>query len=464
MGAPELIKVFEPAEPGPAIVFVHGFGGDAAKTWGQFPAFLRDTPSLGGWGIYSLGYSSKLMPDLRGMWAGDPGIETLGTYLHTRATQAPLKDRRLALIAHSMGGLVVQKALVDFPDLTDRISHVLFYGTPSAGLAKASGFLGRLFKRQSEDMGLDSDFIPSLREAWRQKFGDADRGPQGRARPFGLWSVAGDRDEFVPATSSMGPFAKKERVVVPGNHLEIVKPAAADSMSVRAAVNAIVGNAAPGGPWNAARVAVEMGEFQEAIARLEPNVADLDEPSAVLLALALEAVGRRDDAIEALEQRRKRGGTDAMGTLAGRFKRVWWSLGTETPAGKALELYQQAYDLSVRADDPAQAFYNGINVAFMQFAFKRDAAAAAAMANQVLEHCKGVPDSDVWCLATIGEANFYLNQPDQALAAYQRVVATHPQPWQMRSIFTQAMHVAEALDNEGAQRKLREIFRQENDI
>ena len=52
------------------------------------------------------------MPDLRGTWAVDPGIETLGTYLHARAILTPLKDSRLALIAHSMGGLVVQKALV----------------------------------------------------------------------------------------------------------------------------------------------------------------------------------------------------------------------------------------------------------------------------------------------------------------------------------------------------------------
>jgi len=438
-----------------AIVFVHGFGGDAAATWGDFPTILRDqAASLADWAIYSLGYSSTLLPDIRGVWAGDPGIDTLATYLRTRAIQEPLKTKRIALIAHSMGGLVVQKALVTYPDLAARTSHVLLYGTPSNGIRKSAGLLGRLFKRQTEDMGLGGEFVPALRKSWEQRF-------QGE-RPFGFWAIAGDRDEFVPASSSLAPFAEGDRIVVPGNHLQIVKPEAAEgleSMSVKAAVDAITGDAAPGGPWNAARVAVELGSFQAAIERLLPNAGDLDQANAVALALALDGVGRRDEAIEVLKQRLGKPGTDAMGTLAGRLKRVWLAEGTETPAREALGLYRTAYDLSVEAGDPAQAFYHGINLAFMKFAFERDAAGAADMATRVLDHCRQAPKRDVWSLAATGEAKLYLGKPEDAFQAYEDAVATDPAPWQMKSIFIQAMQVVDAMDDADARRRLREIFR-----
>ncbi len=462
MGEPELLKITpERAGAETAIVFVHGFGGDAAKTWGEFPRILREEKKLSDWAIYSLGYQSQLMPDVRGVWAGDPGIPTLATHLHTRATQDPLKGRRLAFIAHSMGGLVVQSALVTHPDLLERTSHVLLYGTPSNGLDKASGLLARLFKRQTEDMGLASGFVSGLRASWRKAFGDREAPlPPPTRRPFVFFALAGDRDEFVPAVSSLGPFADADRVVVPGNHLEIVKPDGPDSMSARAAVDAIVGDAAPGGPWNAARCAVEMGDFNEAIATLEPNADDLDEPSAVELALALDAVGRRQKAIEVLEIRRKKGGTDAMGTLAGRLKRVWWSKGTETPARAARDLYVEAYRISRAAGDVGQAYYHGINVAFMELAFERDEEGARKTAAEVLDLCAQVAKPDVWCLATIGEAHFYLGDPKQGLASYERAVATRPEPWQMKSMFTQAVRVCDALDDDASQRELERIFQQ----
>src|SRR5258706_2404127 len=124
-----------------AIVFIHGFSGDPQKTWGRFPELLAQLGALQQWDIFSLGYSTGLAPDIRGVWAADPAIATLGTYLVTRAALAPLKGyRALALIAHSCGGLVVQRALVDNEELAQRVTHVLLFGTPSAGLKKAGFF------------------------------------------------------------------------------------------------------------------------------------------------------------------------------------------------------------------------------------------------------------------------------------------------------------------------------------
>ncbi len=459
MAGPELIPIVERDDARAAIVFIHGFGGGATKTWGLFPSLLKDEPSLGEWSVYSLGYSSRLKPDWHGVWTADPGIETLATYLHTRTNQHPLKSMRtVAFIAHSMGGLVVQKALVDFPDLVNRVSHVLLYGTPSGGTQLAQSKLGRFLKRQAVDMGDKSDFIRNLRSDWREAFGDVDKPG---TRPFGFWAIAGDRDDFVSDTSSLGPFEKKDCVVVPGNHLEIVEPESADSMSTQTAVDALVGNAAPGGPWNAARVAIEMADFQQALERLEPNAGELDEQNTVYLAIALEAVGRREEAVRILDERSEKGGTDAMGTLAGRLKRMWWNEGIEKYARSALELYENAYNQAAAKDDHDQAFYHGINVAFMRLAYEQDEAGTREMAERVLEHCEKVTRPDAWCFATMGEANLYLGDTHEALRQCEKAVTLNPDPWQMKSMFDQAMHVAEALDDERVQNGLSRIFRRD---
>jgi len=98
--------------------------------------------------------------------------------------------------------------------LRARVSHLLLFGTPSAGLERASPF--QFWKRQVRDMSHDSVFIRTLRQDWAASFRDTP--------PFSFFAVAGDRDEFVPRTSSLDPFSEPARRVVYGNHLEIVKP------------------------------------------------------------------------------------------------------------------------------------------------------------------------------------------------------------------------------------------------
>src|SRR6476659_11052925 len=100
---PTVVKHRSNGEPA-ALVFVHGFSGDAEKTWGEFLKLVDAQPELRGWDIYSVGYDPRLAPDIRGVWAADPSIPVLATFLCTRLSQAPLKGyRALALVAHSMG-------------------------------------------------------------------------------------------------------------------------------------------------------------------------------------------------------------------------------------------------------------------------------------------------------------------------------------------------------------------------
>jgi TIR domain len=126
---------------GQAILFLHGFSAGHEDTWGLFPLLVGAEPELNDWDILSLGYGTSMLPDIRSIWSADPDLPILATHFRTRLNMAPLAPyRSLAIVAHSMGGLVVQRALLDDLDLIPRVRHVIFFGTPSGGLVKAGFF------------------------------------------------------------------------------------------------------------------------------------------------------------------------------------------------------------------------------------------------------------------------------------------------------------------------------------
>lgn len=443
-----------------AVILIHGFNGNTAEnTWGHLPEFLCNNRSLDGWDIFCLGYATKLRLDFIGLWAADPDIPKLSCYLHTACSTPPLKKYQcLALVAHSMGGLVVQRALVDFDDLASVVSHVFLFGTPSAGLRKANPF--RWLKQQVRDMSYKGPFISDLRKRWQQKYSLSS----GKNPPFKFWAVAGDRDEFVPASSSIAPFAEgfsqTEIAVVPGNHLEIVKPVAMENMTVQLLLSGLQGKAGVAGPWNSAAVAVESRNFLKAIALLEPHKDELDPDAVVQLALAMESVGRTTDALQLLEKHHE-SCTDAMGVLAGRLKRRWLVNRRSEDARRARGLYENAYRLSENAGDHAQAYYHGINIAFIDLSYgtnrteaKRN---AGEMAKKVLQHCAQT-EPGKWRYATEGEAWLILDEYARALDRYRQYIRMSPGPRELESTFLQAKQIADLIGNRIISAQLDSIF------
>ena len=430
-----------------AIVLVHGFGGNAEATWGLFPDLLKDEPRLKNWDVFSIGYSTSLAFDLAGVWSADPEIITLGGLIQTVTDVTPL-DRygSLAILAHSMGGLLVQRALLSNAALRARVSHLLLFGTPSAGLGKASPF--QFWKRQMRDMSRDSVFIRTLRQDWTTSFRETP--------PFSFFAIAGDRDEFVPRTSSLDPFTEATRRVVYGNHLEIVKPESPDHLGFNVAVKALVGVDAGTGPVDAALRAVESRQFQRAIDTLGPHADDLDDKGLVTLALALESVGRQSDAIEFLK-RAQSTGTDPLGVLAGRLKRRWLVEQRRKDAEQALALYRDALAQAEANGDAQQAFYHAINCAFMELAFGRSAKTCRDYAARALAHCANAT-AGVWRYATEGEANIYLVNHSAAREAYARAVALGPSPRQMGSMYQQAFRAADLMGEETLGTELSVLF------
>ncbi len=432
-----------------AVVLVHGFHGDSHLTFGMLPAFLAGTPECYSWDIHCFGYPSGLAPDISGVWSADPDLKMLSLFLTTGIKVRYARYKRIALIAHSMGGLMVQRTVLD-GGFDSKISHVLLFGTPSDGLRKA--LLGRIFKRQARDMTAGGDFIRNLRGDWKKRFGSTV--------PFSFRAVAGLRDDFVPRNSSLDPFPSQFQATVAGNHLEMVKPQTAENDTALLILQALM----PGSEA-AGKLESQTSAYQKTIDEFLPQRATLDEKPLVKLALALEMTGRQWEAIELLRSRHQEN-TEIAGVLAGRLKRLWLT-DPETYAAdgeEAEKLYRSAFQQATQAGDHAQALYNGINTAFMTLALHRNEDDARAIASRVLQHCKLVPpekdkDKDkMWRLATEGEAALYLGDTKSALEKYRAALAENPDPREIDSMKKQALWATRLLDRKEAEAGLEEVF------
>ena len=396
--------------------------------------------------MVSLGYATRFAPDLSGVWSADAPIDRLAALLQTTVNFGLPPYRTLAILAHSMGGLVLQRALVDDCRFSEKVSHVFLFGTPSNGLAKASpiGF----FKRQLRDMKQGGIFITDLRSRWEKTF-SADL-------PFTLWTVAGERDEFVPSSSSLDVFPAQSRAVIRGNHLEIVKPQDQDHLGLQLVTRTIIKEAAPAGPWNSAKVAVEARDFRKAIQLLETHASELDEAGLVELALAYDSVGRTGDSITLLEAH-GRDRTDAMGTLAGRLKRRWMLERRGKDYDRALKLYSDALEHALKESQRDQIYYHAVNVAFLQLA-AGDRSKALKTTQQALDYAQH-GDLLQWRLATCGEAFLMLGNVAQAIESYTQALKATSVVREIESMYKQAMWIAELQKNSAAVPLLNNVFR-----
>jgi tetratricopeptide (TPR) repeat protein/predicted alpha/beta hydrolase family esterase len=465
-----------------AVLFVHGFTGDGIGTWGEYPERLRNDPELAGIDLFFWQYPTKLNPfELvsRSFWSADPDIEMIGQSLRTLLGTRLSDYGRLMMVAHSMGGLVVQTFVIEeiergAAEHLDRLTEIILYATPSGGLESARRF--RWFKKQVADMSLVGPFITGLRKAWITHV-DGRRADPARPWRFRLTLVAGQRDKFVPEESSLEPFPLDEHEVVPGNHVELVKPEhsqrsvavlkkrllrgnptaeelrvlhgespqAVDCLArIRAAsslgdvdtlgeiADELVERAVPLPTVENALALTLSGHRQHGRAvtlfdrYLSYEMDSGDKPfehdaySVQQLAVSLSALGRNLEALERLEQLPEdiRSNSETMGIRAGRLKREWLEDNDNTTAGTmSYQMYRAAYEKAKVDDDYGQKIYNGINVAFMSLML---GLTHQDLAEELLEVTEGTQEpDDYWTLATRAEALLLLKRFDAARDAYR---------------------------------------------
>jgi predicted trehalose synthase/tetratricopeptide (TPR) repeat protein len=224
----EQLPVFETVREvsSQSVVIFADIGTLESDGWAALARFLANDDSLASWNILIMRFAAPVLASPE----SDPNMPSVVRSLKLQLTASSLQQyEEIALVAHSFGGLAVQRALLDSPELVKRTSHVFLFATPSAGLGKDRSF--RLSLGSGSSVSTNSPFIRQLREDWNQQFGTTP--------PFNLYAVAGEMEQFVPPESSLTPFAESSRKVMPGDHISMARPDSANDMVVRLLVNAL---------------------------------------------------------------------------------------------------------------------------------------------------------------------------------------------------------------------------------
>jgi pimeloyl-ACP methyl ester carboxylesterase len=186
-----------------AILFIHGFSGDAITTWSYFPQMIPGTPAFAGHDLFFYGFD--------GLWAEMIASAAMfrdfldrlfknvsklaNDNLHLLAQRAPVFDYdELMIVAHSLGAVVARRAVLDATaqgkPWVARTKLVLFApahnGAPAAELAVEAvanfPFLGKFISAGKYVSPLISQLKPGSTEL-QQLLADTVKARENNANP-----------------------------------------------------------------------------------------------------------------------------------------------------------------------------------------------------------------------------------------------------------------------------------------
>lgn len=394
------------------LLFVHGFSGESKDTFGTIPKLLQTDSNFDGWAMKPLGYTHFVKPELgKDIWAAVLDIDKIANYLKT-SINFKFKDYdRIAIVAHSLGGLVAQKVVLSLDtENRNRISHLIMFGTPSNGIS--SKLLTKQWNTKYSEMSSEGDFIKSLRHEWKQTFN--------HKYPFKLKVVASTDDEYVSLESCHGPFEKEYHEFVNGKHLMMVKPRDEKDDTYALILNTLTGTKFFNQYTNKEEINLTLGKYNAVVNELLQRKDDLDKNGLTRLIFALEGSERTEEVYDILNNHPiAKDNTDLMGIIGGRHKRDYLKTFSGNSSKLSIEYYSKALHLSIENEDYSQIYYHAINLAFLSIVTDPEGGESKMLkfAKQALEAAEQCRDT-IWKYATVAEANMYLENFEVAKEFY----------------------------------------------
>jgi triacylglycerol esterase/lipase EstA (alpha/beta hydrolase family) len=120
-----------------AVMFVHGLGTDADKTWGDLLELCLEDEELLNFSFHKFEYKTSKIEWKP--WVRVPSLDELAYGLATEI-KLTVGDANIIVIAHSMGGLIVRKLTIDqiIDSRTLSVRRALLLATPNSGAALAA--------------------------------------------------------------------------------------------------------------------------------------------------------------------------------------------------------------------------------------------------------------------------------------------------------------------------------------
>ncbi len=393
------------------LLFVHGFSGESKDTFGNIPSMLQSDSNFDGWAMKPLGYSPIVQPKLgKDIWGAILDVDKIAGFLKT-SIQYKFKDYdRIAIVAHSLGGIVAQKAILALDkENRNRISHLILFGTPSNGISPE--VLTKQWNKKYSEMSSEGNFIKSLRHEWDQTFNDK--------YPFKLKVAASTEDEYVSIESCHKPFGNTYREFVDDKHLLMVKPKDEKDDAYQLILKTLTGSKFFNQYSNKEEINLTLGKYDTVVNELLPRKDDLDKRGLTQLIFALEGLERNEEVYNILNTHPlAQNNTDLMGIIGGRHKRDYLKTYSYKSSQLSRDYYSKALSISIENDVQSQIYYHSINLAFLSIVTDPETGRAEMkkFAKQALEAAEKCDDA--WKYATIAEANMYLGNLDIAKEHY----------------------------------------------
>jgi len=396
-----------------AVLFVHGFSGESTNTFDCMQSYILEEPKMQGWDMFPFGYSENVKPKMgKGIWASAEDIDRVADYLSASIKHKFSKYKRIAIVAYSLGGLAVQKALLELDKNDfDRITHVILFGTPSNGIDVNSS---KKMDNRWADLQKDAPLIKTLRKDWEKTFSTGI--------PFKFKVAAATDDKDLPLQTIFDPFDDKYKVTVAGNHFSMVQPDSKENDSYRLIIDTLNDNEFYNLYTNQEEINNLLGEYDAVVKKLLPTKDTLSMKGLKQLLFALEGLDRNEDVMDILlNHPLSKENTDLMGFLGGRLKRRYLETFLDEDGKKSMEYYGKGLEISVQNNDHDQIYYHAINLAFLSLVYTDDKNQMREYAQQALKATEKDPFSNLWKNATIAEAAIYSGNFEKAKEYYNLV-------------------------------------------
>ena len=216
------------------VVFVHGILGHFAKTWGEFPRLLSEDEELPELDILLWGYRT-------GIFARHHELKIEGGHFATSLQNLVRDGTDIVLVGHSMGGLVILKALVDRMALGEAQQHpckaitwITLFATPLNGawlaglayrLAAIPLHILRSLHKHLRDLSR-GPFVESLMGEVRERiYAPGTNDPHNRKIPIRI--IAATRDGAVDKANrnfALAPYTNPAAFQLDETHASIKLP------------------------------------------------------------------------------------------------------------------------------------------------------------------------------------------------------------------------------------------------
>lgn len=207
-------------------LFIHGFNS-SPEAWGDLLRELsRSTDVSDDWSLRTFEYPGELLTG--GADSLAPPVRQIARGLRTEIESSYRDASEIALVGHSLGGLVARTFLIE--EMKRRganldVSRVMLVATPNEG-SELAGLGTRVFhgNKQLRQLLSGSDFLSSLNSDWANLDVESD--------VYCRFVVAGG-DEVVGGASARGRWGDDNVDLVLGRgHFDVIRPGGADDIVV----------------------------------------------------------------------------------------------------------------------------------------------------------------------------------------------------------------------------------------